>query len=173
VEIQAMAEKISKSKLFIARLVVVLIVALVVIGLAVYGFSAEVRARVWQNLLDRSSGPMTFRFFLQPIMATIAAYFDGVKDARSGRSPFLETVLTEPANRAGRLQEAVIATARIILLGLIMDGIYQFIEFKTFHPAEAVIIALLLAFVPYVVMRGLIARVARRWFTRGSAGAER
>ena len=90
-----------------------------------------------------------------------------------GRTPFLETVLTNPAKRAGRLQEAVIATARIILLGLIMDTIYQFIEFETFHPAEAVIIALLLAFVPYVVLRGLIARIARWWIGRESAGASR
>ena len=67
----------------------------------------------------------------------------------------------------------MIATARIILLGLIMDAIYQFIEFKTFHPAEAVIIALLLAFVPYVVLRGMIARIARWWIGRGSAGASR
>ena len=168
-----MAAEVPKSKLFVARLVLVLMVAFVVVGFALYGFSGEVRARIWQNLLDRSSGPMTFRFILQPVMATIAAYFDGVKDARSGRGPFLETVLTNPAKRAGRLQEAVVATARILLLGLIMDGIYQVIEFKTFHPAEAVIIALLLAFVPYVVMRGLIARVARRWFSRGSAGASR
>ena len=168
-----MAAEVSKSKLLVARLVVVLIVAFIVAGLALYGFSAEVRTRIWQNLLDRPSGPMTFRFFLQPIMATIAAYVDGVRDARSGRRPFLETVLADPAKRAVRLQEAVIATARIILLGLIMDSIYQFIVFKTFHPAEAVIVALLLAFVPYVVMRGLIARVARRWFSRGSAGAGR
>ena len=111
---------------------------------------------------------MLFRFILQPSMATIAAYVDGVKDARLGRPPFLVTILTDPAKRGGYLQEAVIATARIILLGLIMDGIYQFIEFDTFHPAEAVIIALLLAFVPYVVMRGLISRVARRWFSRST-----
>jgi len=44
-----------------------------------------------------------------------------------------------------------------------MDGIYQAIEFKTFHPAEAVIIALVLAFLPYLVLRGLFARAARRW----------
>jgi len=120
-----MTEEISKSKLVLARLVVVLMVAFVVVGLAQYGFSAEVRARVWQNLFERLSGPMTFRFILQPIMATIAAILDGVKDARTGRAPFLETVLTNPANRPGRLQEAVIATARIILLGLIMDTSYQ------------------------------------------------
>ena len=113
-----MTEDVSKSKLFLARLVVVLMLAFVVVGLAQYGFSAEVRERIWQNLLERAGGPMTFRFLLQPIMATIAAFLDGVKDARAGRAPFLETVLTDPAKRAGRLQEAVIATARIILLGL-------------------------------------------------------
>ncbi len=117
-----MAAEVSKTKVFLARLVVVLMVVLVVSGLAWYGFSTEVRARIWQNLLDRPSGPMTFRFFLQPIMATIAAYFDGVKDARAGRAPFFITVLTDPAKRAGRLQEAVIATARIILLGLSWTG---------------------------------------------------
>ena len=69
----------------------------------------------------------------------------------------------QPGEARGRLNEALIATARIILLGLAMDTIYQFIEFETFHPAEAVIIALLLAFVPYLLLRGLIARIARRW----------
>jgi hypothetical protein len=168
-----MTEDVSKSKLFLARLVVVLMVAFVVVGLAQYGFSAEVRARVWQNLLERAGGPMTFRFILQPVMATIAAVFDGLKDARTGRAPFLETVLTQPEKRAGRLQEALVATARIILLGLVMDVIYQFIEFNTFHPAEAVIIALLLAFVPYVALRGIISRIARWWIGRLSAGASR
>jgi hypothetical protein len=168
-----MTEEIPKPKLFLARLVVVLMVAFVVVGLAQYGFSAEVRGRIWQNLLERSSGPMTFRFILQPIMATIAAFVDGVKDARSGRAPFLETVVTNPAKRAGRLQEAVIATARIILLGLSMDAIYQFIEFRTLHPAEAVIIALLLAFVPYVALRGMVSRIARSWTRRQSARASR
>jgi hypothetical protein len=166
-----MIGEVSKSKLFLARLVVVLMVAFVVVGLALYGFSAEVRARIWQNLLERASGPMTFRFILQPIMATIVAFLDGVKDARMGRAPFMETVLTNPAKRAARLQEAVIATARIILLGLVMDAIYQFIEFKTFHPAEAVIIALLFAFVPYVALRGIVSRGARWWLGRQSAGA--
>lgn len=168
-----MRGKVSTSKLFLAWLVVVLIVTFVVVGLAQSGFSAEVRARIWQNLLERASGPMTFRFILQPIMATIVAVLDGVKDARTGRAPFMETVLTDPAKRATRLQEAVIATARIILLGLVMDTIYQLIEFKTFHPAEAVIIALLFAFVPYVVLRGLVSRVARRWIGRQSASASR
>jgi hypothetical protein len=164
-----MTDTPSKSQVFLARLVLVLVIGFVVLGLTMYGFSAEVRARVWQNLIERPEGPMVFRFVLQPVMATIAALRDGVKDARSGRAPFLWTVLTNPVKRAGRLDEARIATARIILLGLVMDSIYQFIEFKSFHPAEAAIIALVLAFLPYLLLRGVIARVARRWIGGGSA----
>ena len=162
-----MTQTPSKSKILIARLVVMTMIAFVVIGVAWYGFSADVRQRVWQNLLDRPGGPMTFRFFLQPIMATIAALYDGVTYARTGRSPYLWTIFFNPEERGGRLREGLISTARVILLGLCMDLIYQFIEFKTFHPAEAVIIALLLAFAPYLLLRGPCARIVRWW--RGDA----
>ena len=168
-----MTETVSKTKIFLARLVVVLMVVFVVLGVALHGLSVSGFERIWQNLLDRPSGPMTFRFVLQPIMATIAAVVDGVKDARTGRSPYLWTVLTDPAKRGSRLNEGLIATARVILLGLGMDLIYQFIVFDTFHPAEAVITAVLLAFVPYLLLRGPIARVARWWRGRGSANAIR
>ena len=164
-----MEEKVSKTKIFLARLVLVLMVAFIVLGVAMHGLSVPVFERIWQNLLDRPSGPKTFRFILQPIMATIAALVDGVKDARTGCDPYLWTVLTNPAKRGSRLHEGLISTARVILLGLCMDLIYQFIVFDTFHPAEAVIIAGLLAFLPYLLLRGPITRVARWWLGRGSA----
>ena len=44
-----------------------------------------------------------------------------------------------------------------------MDTIYQVIEFKTFYPVESVIVAIVLAFVPYVLLRGPFARIARWW----------
>jgi hypothetical protein len=53
-------------------------------------------------------------------MATIAALYDGVKDA-TGRSPYLWAILTNPVERGGRLREGLISTARVILLGLCMD----------------------------------------------------
>ena len=164
VETLAVTETVSKTKILLAQLVVALMIALVVLGAGWYGFSSEVRGRIWQNLLDRPGGPMAFRFILQPIMATIAALYDGVKDARTGRSPYLWAILTNPVERGGRLREGLISTARVILLGLCMDLIYQFIEFDAFHPAEAVIIALLLAFVPYLLLRGPCARIARWWY---------
>jgi len=90
----AMTETASKTQILLAQLAVALMIAFVASGLAWYGFSAEVSERIWQNLLDRPGGPMTFRFILQPIMATIAALYDGVKDARTGRSPYLWTILS-------------------------------------------------------------------------------
>ena len=165
-----MTQTPSRTQILLARLVVALSVAFLILGLVMHGVSGEVLARIWHNMLDRPGGPFVFRFVLQPIMATVAALRDGLHDARAGRAPFLWTVLTDPAQRRGRLDEALIATSRIVLLGLAMDTVYQVIEFDTFHPAEAVIIALLLAFVPYVVLRGLVTRIARRWIGNQPAG---
>jgi hypothetical protein len=70
------------------------------------------------------------------------------------------------------LREGIIATSRIILLGLAMDAIYQAIVLKTFYPGETVIIAILLAFVPYALLRGPAARLAR-WWRRDAEGLRR
>ena len=47
--------------------------------------------------------------------------------------------------------------------------IYEFIVLKTFYPGETLIVAILFAFVPYLLIRGPAARIARLW--RGSASA--
>jgi hypothetical protein len=47
------------------------------------------------------------------------------------------------------------------------------IEFDSFHPGEAVIVTLLLAFLPYLLLRGLVARVARRWVGPATAKGAR
>jgi hypothetical protein len=104
-------------------------------------------------------------------MAVLAALHDGVRDARLGRSPYFWTVLSDPAKRGGRLREGLISTARIILLGFGMDGLYQWIVLKTFYPGEMVIVAILLAFVPYLLLRGPICRAARWWLARKADGA--
>jgi hypothetical protein len=166
-----MAETTTPTQVLLARLAVGIAAALLVLGLLMYGFSAEVNARIWRHILDRPGGPMTFRFILQPCMAAIAAFYDGVNDARLGRSPYLWTLLSNKAKSAGRLREGLIATSRIILLGFVMDGIYQATVLKTFYPGEMLIIATLLAFVPYLLLRGPFERLARWWMARNSTGS--
>ena len=156
-----MGETASKSQIFMARLVVGVIIAFLAAGAVAYGFSAEVRDRVWHDLLERPSHLFRFRFIVQPVMAGIAALHDGIADARNGRPAYLWALIAGSSRRLDLLREGVISTARVLLLGLVMDTIYQLIVLKTFYPAEAVIVAIVLAFIPYLLLRGPIARIAR------------
>jgi hypothetical protein len=151
---------------FLAKLVIVVAIALVVAGSLWYGLTFKAIERFWRDLLERPEGSMRLRFMLQSTMAAIAALRDGLKDARSGRAPYFMTVLRNPQERVGLLNEALNATARIIAIGLGMDVIYQAFLLKTFYPDEALVVALLLGFVPYLIFRGLVARV---WRDRASA----
>jgi len=149
----------------LAKIAVTLGVLLMIAGIVWHGVSIENIERIWNGLLARPSGPIAFRFILQPSIAAIVAIRDGLYDVRGGRSPFLWTILSNPQERGGRLREGLNATARILLLGLVMDTVYQIIVFRAFYPYEALIIALLLVFVPYVLVRGLTSRAARRYRT--------
>jgi len=140
-------------------LVIVLAIALFVTGVVWHGATVAVFERIWSNLLERPTGPLKFRFILQPAMAAVAAIHDGRRDVRIGRGPFFAVVLFKPHERIGRLREALHATARIILLGLVMDAIWQVLVLTRFYPNAALIVTLMLCFVPYVVVRGLFVRV--------------
>lgn len=152
----------------LSRIVIAVALVLLGLGLLWYGLSAESHQRMWHDLFERSGGPMTFRFILQPIMAAIAAGADGFNDARLGRSPYLWTILNNSDERRGRLVEGLNATARILLLGVGMDAIYQYRVLGTFYPVEALIIAIALAFIPYLLLRGPAARIARWWMGRAA-----
>jgi hypothetical protein len=149
----------------LAKVTVGLAILLMVSGVIWRGVSVENVDRIWQSILARPSGPLAFRFILQPLMAAIIAIRDGFQDARRGRSPFFWTILSNPQERGGRLREGLNATARILLLGLAIDTIYQVVVFKAFYPYEALIIALLLAFVPYLLIRGVVSRSLGKWGT--------
>jgi hypothetical protein len=147
----------------LAKLVLAALLLLIIAGIALHGITVQIILRIWHDLADRPSGPMAFRFILQPLMAAIAAILHGRDDARAGRSPYFWTVMSKPQERMGRLREGLNATARIILLGIVMDVIYQIIVLDRFYPAESVIVAVVLGFVPYLVLRGIATRVLLGW----------
>ncbi len=129
----------------------------------------EAMQRVAADLLARPSGPLAIRFIIQPLMAMGLAVRDGARDARTERSPYLWTILVDPHWRKRRLREGLAATARIAVLALALDAAYQLIELRTFYPGEAVIVMILLAFVPYLLVRGPAARIA--CWVRGQGGS--
>jgi hypothetical protein len=147
----------------LARLAAALVIIFVLVGLMIHGASGEVWKRIFVSIVERPGGPMTFRFILQPVMAAILAAIDGLRDARSGAPPYFWSLLTGSAPRADRLYDGIIATARVILLGLVMDVVYQVMVFGTLYPGEAAIVAVLLAFLPYLLLRGPFERLAKLW----------
>lgn len=151
--------------------VFVLTIALLVIGIVRHGFSLDVQQRFWTDMFARVGGPMTFRFFLQPTMAAIAALHDGLKDAREGHKAFFWARWFDQNQQTGRLREGITSVSRVLLLGVCMDVIYQFKEQDAFYPAEAAVVAILLAVIPYFVFRWIVEMVARQWFARRGGSA--
>lgn len=117
--------------------------------------------RLWENLIGRIGGPMSFRLILQPAMAIFFATRDGLKDARTGRPAYFWSLFTEPAHRRELLHEGWKAVARVFIFALLMDAVYQFIVLHWFYPGEALIVAFILAFLPYLAIRGPVNRIAR------------
>lgn len=148
-------------------LAVGLCAALVAAGAVMHGFDLEIHQRFWTDMFARFGGPMTFRFFLQPVMAAIAAVHDGIKDARSGHKSFFWSAWFDSSRQTGRLREGLNSVARILLLGVSMDVIYQLKVLGTFYPAEAAVIAIALAVIPYFMFRSIVEIVARH--VRGRA----
>jgi hypothetical protein len=126
----------------------------------------DVTVRFWDDLVARPSGPLAFRFILQPAMASLLAARDGLADARNGRTPYFWAILHDAPHRAERLRDGFHAVLRVFLLGMAIDAVYQVVELKGFAPVQMIVVALLLAFVPYLLVRGPVDRVVRWWKRR-------
>lgn len=123
--------------------------------------AADILLRMWNDLLARPTGPEAFRFYLQPAMAAFFGIRDGVKDARNSRMPYLKSIITGAEDRSDRLLEGLKSTSRIIILGIVMDVIYQYRVLGAFYPFEALNVTFVLAFLPYLLVRGPAERIAR------------
>jgi hypothetical protein len=130
---------------------------------------SDVFQRVWENLIGRFTGPMNFRLILQPLVAACFAIWSGIKDARAGRPAFLWTVVTDPTQRSALLRSAWKDVGKVFIFAVILDAIYQLIQLRAVHLLELLIVAPTLAFVPYILLRGPVTRVATALIHRKSA----
>jgi hypothetical protein len=121
----------------------------------------EIFARVWQNLNGRLTGPMNLRLIIQPTVATILAIRAGLRDAHRNRPPFLWAVLWNPTHRRELLRQGWKDAGKVFLLSAILDVVYQLIVHRAVYTLELLITAVTLAIVPYVLVRGLISRLAK------------
>ena len=117
--------------------------------------------RMASQLLARVSGPMKFRVVLQPAMAVFFAVRAGLADAKAGRAPYFWGLLSDPGQRAAMIKDGWKSVGRVFILALVLDAVYQLIVLHFIYPGEMIIVAVILALVPYLIVRGLVTRVAR------------
>jgi hypothetical protein len=122
----------------------------------------EILIRFWNNLRGRVGDPLTFRLILQPLMASIIAIRAGLKDAREGRPPYLWAIFSNQAERRNLLREGWKEVGKIFIIAILIDFVYQIIAFRWFYPGEALVLAAILALIPYLLIRGPLSRIARR-----------
>jgi hypothetical protein len=115
--------------------------------------------RVGTDLIDRVSGPMKFRLYMQPAMAAVLATISGWHDAKAHLPPFFWAIGTVAGERLERIKDGWKSIGRVFILALVLDVVYQIIELRFVYPGEAVIVAFILAIVPYMLLRGLANRL--------------
>ena len=116
--------------------------------------------RIWENLISRPAGPLKFRFLLQPAMAIFLAVRCGLKDSREGKPPYFWALFTDPAQRQEMLRDGWKSIGRLFVLALVLDCVYQIIVLRWIYPFEALVVALFLAIIPYLLLRGPVNRIA-------------
>jgi len=122
---------------------------------------------------ERITGPLAFRFIVQPLTACVLAFRDGRNDARNGQPPYLSTLLTDRTQRYDLLLHGWKSIARVFVVAIIVDFIYQGIVYRWVYPLPALVIAILLAIVPYLLVRGPANRLLRRFGKPQETRAER
>ncbi len=114
------------------------------------------------GLLARLQGPMSFRFLMQPLMALFLAFRDGRKDAREGRPPYFWGLFTDPEHRDDMLRSGWKSIGKVFIVAIILDNVFQYIVFHNFHrPGAGLIVGVILALVPYLLLRGPVSRLMR------------
>ena len=121
----------------------------------------EILNRGVEQLLGRSVGPLQFRLVVMPTVVTILAIRAGLRDARQGQPSFLWGVFSEPAQRRRRLLAGWRDIARIFVIALVLDTVYQVIVLRAFYVGQALIVAAACAIVPYILFRSSTTLLAR------------
>jgi hypothetical protein len=117
--------------------------------------------RIVENLFGRLDGPLHFRFIVQPLMAIVYAAIDGVNDAKNGKPAYFWALFTNRSQRKEFIKDGWKHVGKIFFLAVVLDVIYQLFVYHKFYPGETLIVATLLAIVPYILVRGPVNRLMR------------
>ena len=121
----------------------------------------EAVQRFVQGFMSRLEGPFSFRMIVQPLMAMVFAILDGLKDAKWGKPAYFWALFGNAEHRRELLQSGWKSFGKIFVLGIVLDVVYQLKVQQPLNVGGVIIAALVLAVLPYMVLRGPVNRLAR------------
>ncbi|WP_448701977.1 hypothetical protein ACFGVR_06840 [Mucilaginibacter sp. AW1-3] len=137
---------------------------------------SDIFTRIVDNLIERTEGPMHFRFLIQPAVSLFFAIKAGLNDAKNNTVPYLWRFMFSKHQRIHVAKEGWKDVGKVFIMGTILDIIYQLIVIygqKTqmkFYPLESFIVAFVLAIFPYGIFRGPVNRIFRMFIKKNKSG---
>jgi hypothetical protein len=113
---------------------------------------------------------MHLRLLLQPIMVTILSVKAGLKDAKLGHPPYFIGALLHKEERKRLLKTGWKAIGKVIVVAIVLDVVYQLIVFHTVYIVQTLIVAIFLAVIPYIIIRGAVTRIGHEFYKKKSKG---
>jgi hypothetical protein len=131
-----------------------------------YVFSRE----FLEHIPRRLTGPGRFRFLFQPATAILFGLAAGRADARAGRPPYLYALLFRGKDRGDLLRSSVDNVANLLLMGILLDSVCQWLILGSSYPGAALVVGPVLIAVPYATARSLANRFARARPSQSGSG---
>jgi hypothetical protein len=113
------------------------------------------------DIPKRLTGPGRLRFVLQPTLAIFLGIRDGLADARAGRRPYLLAILSGAGDRRELARSALSAIANLLLMGILLDTVFQWVILGIAYPGAALVVGPVLIATPYTLARALSNRAGR------------
>jgi hypothetical protein len=83
------------------------------------------------------------------------------KTQELGSPAYFWAVLSTPKSRGELIKKGWRSVGKVFILAIILDSIYQMEVHKTIYAGELLIVAFMLAIVPYLLVRGPVNRIVR------------
>ena len=150
---------------------VVGVLALAVLAVSVPGSLREARehggfyllsVRFFEDLPKRLAGPGRMRFFIQPALAILFGWRAGRADALGNRRFLLRRLFGDAPERATVVKETIEGIGVLLLMGILLDSLFQWILLGVSYPGAALVVGPVLITVPYAAARALTGALSGR-----------
>jgi hypothetical protein len=109
--------------------------------------------RFFEDLPKRLAGPGRLRFIVQPTLAILLGWKAGRADAKGDRPFLLRRLAHSAAERAALAKETIEGIAVLVLMGILLDSVFQWVLLGTSYPGAALVVGPVLITIPYAAAR--------------------